>query len=87
MEQLFQDALAFMRIHGKPDLFVTLTTNPKWPEKINELEDFQTPNDRPDLIAKVFNIKLKSLLEDLLTKKVLGSVSAHIYVIECQKRE
>ena len=86
MEQLFQDAMACMRIHGKPDLFVTFTTNPKWPEIINELEDFQTPNDRPDLIAKVFNIKLKALLEDLLIKKVLGAVSAHIYVIEWQKR-
>ena len=86
MEQLFQDAMACMRIHGKPDLFVTFTTNPKWPEIVNELEDFQTPNDRPVLISKVFNINLTALLGDLLIKKVLGSVSAHIYVIEWQKR-
>ena len=32
MEKLFQDAMACVRIHGKPDLFVTFTTNPKWPE-------------------------------------------------------
>ena len=86
MEQLFQDAMACMRIHGKPDLFITFTTNPKWPEIVNELEDFQSPNDRPDLISKVFNIKLKALLEDLLVKKVLGAVSAHINVVEWQKR-
>ena len=86
MEQLFQDAMACMRIHGKPDLFVTFTTNLQWPEILQELEDFQTPNDRPDLISKIFNIKLIALLDDLLVKKVLGAVAAQIYVIEWQKR-
>ena len=55
-------------------------------EILQELEDFQTPNDRPDLISKIFNIKLIALLDDLLVKKVLGAVAAQIYVIEWQKR-
>ena len=37
MEQLFQDAMAAIRVHGKPDLFITFTANPKWPEIIAEL--------------------------------------------------
>jgi hypothetical protein len=55
MEQLFQEAMSCMRVHGKPDLFVTFTANPKWPEIICELDKGQEPNDRPDLITRVFN--------------------------------
>ncbi len=86
MEQLFQDAMSCMRIHGKPDLFVTFTANPKWPEILCELETFQESNDRPDLISRVFNLKLKALINDILKNGIFGKVEAHIYVIEWQKR-
>ena len=39
---------------------------------------------RPDLVARVFHIKLKSLLEDL-KKGMLGTITAMIHVIEFQK--
>ena len=32
MCQLYQDAMAIVRKKGKPDLFITFTCNPKWPE-------------------------------------------------------
>jgi hypothetical protein len=48
MEQLFQDSMACIRVHGKPDLFITFTANPKWPEITNELLSGQEANDRPD---------------------------------------
>ena len=32
MQQQYQDAMATMRRHGKPDLFITFTHNPKCPE-------------------------------------------------------
>ena len=86
MEQLFQDAMACIRIYGKPDLFITFATNPKWPEIVCELEPFQVPNDRPDLISRVFNLKLKALLDDILNKNIFGNVVSHIYVIEWIKR-
>jgi hypothetical protein len=86
MEQLYQDAMACMRVHGKPDLFVTFTANPNWPEVLCELKKFQKPNDRPDLITRVFNIKLKNLMNDIIRDKIFGSTVAHIYVIEWQKR-
>ena len=86
MEQLCQDAMASMRAHGKPDAFVTFTTNPKWPEITDELESWQDSNDRPDLISRVFNLKLKALMRDILEFHVLGRTVAHIYVIEWQKR-
>lgn len=32
MNMNFQDAIAICRVHGPPNLFVTFTCNPKWPE-------------------------------------------------------
>ena len=46
----------------------------------------QTYTGRPDLVARVFRLKLKSILEDLLGNDVLGVVIGYIYVIEFQKR-
>lgn len=86
MAMLFQDAMACMRVHGKPDLFITFTANPKWPEVLCELKENQEPNDRPDLVTRVFKMKLKQLIDDLLSNHIFGLVSAHIYVIEWQKR-
>lgn len=86
MMQLYQDSMAIVRKFGKPDLFVTFTCNPKWPEIENELGEFQQANDRPDIVVRVFKMKLKELLNDILEKDVLGKVVAHIYVVEFQKR-
>ena len=32
MHQLYQDAMGLIRKFGKPDLFITFTCNPHWPE-------------------------------------------------------
>lgn len=42
MQQHCQDAMAIVRRYGKPDLFVTMTCNPKWKEIQENLE----PNQR-----------------------------------------
>jgi hypothetical protein len=86
MQQLYQDSMACIRTHGKPDLFITFTCNPAWPEIEKELLKHETANDRPDLVSRVFNLKLKALCDDLLKKNILGLTVAHIYVIEWQKR-
>ena len=86
MQQLFQDAMSIVRELGKPDLFVTFTCNPKWAEITRELMPDQTAADRPDLMARVFKLKLKALLDDLITVGVLGKTVADIGVVEYQKR-
>jgi len=87
MQQLYQDAMAIVRAYSStPDYFITFTCNPKWPEITSELFPNQTAVDRPDLTTRVFHIKLKELLDDLLKKKVLGEVVAMIHVVEFQKR-
>jgi len=70
---------------GKPDLFVTFTCNPKWKEIIDALLPRQTAKDRPDLVTRVFNLKLDTLLKDI-KDSVIGNVIAKIWVIEFQKR-
>ncbi|GKA77871.1 ATP-dependent DNA helicase PIF1 [Tanacetum coccineum] len=77
----YQDAMALCRAYGNPDLFITFTSNPKWPEILEMLTYFpgQKPHDRPEIGTRVFKIKLTELLDDL-TKKMF------VYVIEFQKR-
>jgi hypothetical protein len=85
MGQLYQDAMARVRKFGKPDLFVTFTYNPKWKEITNALLSGQTAKDRPELVTRVFNLKLDALLKDI-KDGVLGNVITKIWVIEFQKR-
>ena len=86
MAQLYQDAMALVRRFGKLDLFITFTCNPAWDEITRELLQGQTANDRPDLSARVFNLKLRALLDDIIKTKVFGKVVAYVYSIEFQKR-
>lgn len=59
MHQKYQDAMAIVRDKGKPDLFITITCNPKWIEIQRELYPGQTASDRPDLVARIFRLKIQ----------------------------
>ncbi|GBN81135.1 hypothetical protein AVEN_116062-1 [Araneus ventricosus] len=87
MQQNYQDAMAMVRKFGKPDLFLTFTCNPSWFEVLNCMEGVQRPEDRPDIIIRVFNMKLKELLEGICKHGIFGTVLIYIYVIEFQKRD
>ncbi|EEC75756.1 hypothetical protein OsI_12651 [Oryza sativa Indica Group] len=82
----YMDAMALVQKYGKPDVFLTMTSNPKWDEITRELEPGQTPQDRPDLVVRVFRAKLEDLKKQLFEKHILGKVIAHVYVVEFQKR-
>ncbi|XP_060876853.1 uncharacterized protein LOC132949788 [Metopolophium dirhodum] len=75
-----------VRSKGKPDLFITFTCNPRWPEITENLAAHSVANDRPELVARVFNRKLQELLSDLTVNRVFGNVGAYVYTIEFQKR-
>ena len=81
----YQDAMAICKEFGKPTYFITFTANPNWSEVRNSLLPGQSPADRPDLIARVFNLKLKILM-DCLKKGLLGESVAYCSTIEFQKR-
>lgn len=86
MAQLYQDAMALVRTFGKPDLFITITCNPSWPEIKRELLEGQQASDRPDLVSRIFSIKLQDILDDINKSHILGEVQAYCYSIEFQKR-
>ena len=82
----FLDAMAIVRVLGKPDYFITMTCNPRWPEITAELREGQSPEDRPEVTARVFRQKLTALLDTLNKGAVFGSVKAHCATVEFQKR-
>jgi hypothetical protein len=86
MQQNYQDAMAIVRKHGKPDLFITFTCNPNWNEVALALKKGQVPNDRPDIVARVFKQKLNQLIYDLNQNHIFGVPIVHAHVIEFQKR-
>jgi hypothetical protein len=65
MVRNYQDAMAIYRWAGCPDAFITFTCNPQWPEIKRALPLGQRPQDRPDLVTRVFKIKLKELINDI----------------------
>ncbi|XP_065679109.1 uncharacterized protein LOC136093842 [Hydra vulgaris] len=86
LKENFEDVMAVIKKYGKPDIFITSTCNPKWREIVENLNPGQTANDRPDLVCRVFKMKLKFFLEDIFKHGVLGKVVSHVQVIEFQKR-
>ncbi|XP_031116659.1 uncharacterized protein LOC116020319 [Ipomoea triloba] len=96
MVQNYQDAMAICRWIGYPSLFIMaicrwigflLTCNPKWPEIERFLQARRLKaEDRPDIICRVFKMKLNALIKELRKDNIFGSVLAVIYTIEFQKR-
>ncbi|GJX19501.1 uncharacterized protein Tco_0222178 [Tanacetum coccineum] len=86
MRRRFLDAMTLVQDDGKPDIFLTMTCNPSWPEILEHLEPGQKAYDRPDVVARVFHAKLEDLKDQLFNKHIIGVVKAHVYVIEFQKR-
>ncbi|XP_021761438.1 uncharacterized protein LOC110726294 [Chenopodium quinoa] len=78
MAHHYQDAIAIVRFLGPPDLFITFTYNPNWPKIVNEIftRGSRRTEDRPDIIARVFKIKLKRMLRDLKDERKFGKVIA-----------
>jgi hypothetical protein len=81
-----QDAMALIGYFGRPTFFITFTANPKWKEIQEELLPGQTAIDRPDLMARVFNMKANALREHLCKKHIFGHAVARVWTIEYQKR-
>ena len=86
MQQHFQDSMAIARYFGQVDIFMTVTTNPLWPEIMRELLPGQTAYDRPDLVLRVFQMKKKAIIDFIYKHGIFGSAVAYVYTIEFQKR-
>ncbi|XP_074373675.1 uncharacterized protein LOC141714026 [Apium graveolens] len=86
--QNYQDAMVICKWEGYPNLFITFTCNPKWPE-INDMLQLigqKDDSNRVDVICRVFEIKLFRLMQDLKREEPFGRIIASLYTIEFQKR-
>ncbi|KAL7096997.1 hypothetical protein ACP275_10G115200 [Erythranthe tilingii] len=79
----FVDAPQICNWIGFPTLFIAITCNPQWPEIQRVLKDTNLrPEDRPDILCRVFKMKLDSMMSEI--KK--GCIFRHVCTIEFQKR-
>jgi hypothetical protein len=81
----FMDAVALVARYGRPNFFVTMTCNPYWPKISNQLLPRQTPQDRLDLVARVYHANLCDLHDFMIVKGHFGKVAALAHVTEFQK--
>jgi hypothetical protein len=72
----YLDAVALPRRFGKPDLFITMTANPQWPEITSALPEGSHWTHHPDIVARVFNLKLLAMISLIVKKKIFGDVRA-----------
>ncbi|KAH7666932.1 DNA helicase protein [Dioscorea alata] len=88
MFEKYQDAMAICRFFGYPKLFITFTCNPRWSEITDTLSSIlgQRPEDRPDIVSRVFRIKVRHLMDDLIKNHHFGPLKAVFYIAEFQKR-
>ena len=85
MQGICQDGLAVHHWTKGTDFFITMTANPHWPEIEAALLPGQRPEDRPDIICRVFHAKWNELIKDI-RGGCLGKCTGLIYSNEFQKR-
>jgi hypothetical protein len=84
MAQEYKDAMAIVRKKGKNgiDYFLTMTANPDWDEITASLPKDENGRplhkaiDRPDIVARVFKMKLDEMLKDIFEKKIFGKIAS-----------
>lgn len=76
----FHDAVAITRVYGRTDIFLTFTSNPKWPEiaEALRLEPGHKYIDRYDLVVRVYHMKLQDLLADIKDGSAFGPINAGV---------
>jgi hypothetical protein len=79
-----QDAMALCKKFGYPDLFLTITCNPKWDEIQRHLSKSRNyASFRPDICCRVFQLKLKQMMNDFKKGQIFGRVVASKIFIVC----
>jgi hypothetical protein len=83
---LFLNAMSLPRRFGKPDLFITMTANPNWEDIQQQIPANSHWMHHPDIVARVFMLKVASLIADIKDRQIFGEVAAIVWRIEWQKR-
>lgn len=86
MRERCADTMTMFAHIGPPDLFITMTANKEWPEIKESLETYEKVEDRPDVVARVFQQKVDELIKVVCKDQILGKCLGYAYSIEFQKR-
>jgi hypothetical protein len=70
---LYHDAMALPAHFSRPDIFLTMTCNPRWSEIVNSLPAGADPLHHSDIVARVFYNKWMALLHDITHDHIFGS--------------
>ena len=82
----------FPRCHGvsptilAPNLFITFSCNPKCKEIHDSLLPGQKSEDRPDIVARAYQMQMKEMKRDIVDNKAFGTVVSYQNIVEFQKR-
>ncbi|GJW10927.1 ATP-dependent DNA helicase PIF1 [Tanacetum coccineum] len=77
IRQNYMDAMASCRWYGCLDLFITITCNPNWPDIVRYIrENNLTSTNRPDVVLRVFKMKLDQLMKDVKELPLFRRVQA-----------
>jgi hypothetical protein len=82
--QLYLDAMALPCRYHKPDLFITITCNPNWPEIAAAVPVGSHWRFHPDIVGRVFMLKFKSILDEITVHEIFGPVLAFVWRVEWQ---
>ena len=79
----FQETMAICKTIGYLELFVTFACNPKWPKITRFVEsNGLRPDDRPDVLSRVFKMNLDRLIKDLMTENAFGkAIGGKVFII------
>ncbi|CAG9773329.1 unnamed protein product [Ceutorhynchus assimilis] len=82
----YMDCMALCRKLKRPSTYLlTFTANRQWAEITEELQRLGKGTDDvcnfPDIVCRVFEQKLNSLMRDLLTRQILGKVEAYVTIV------
>ena len=59
----------------------------EWPEISENLMPGQTAQERPDLCSRVFNMKVKEFMEDIVKREIFGTVAGIVCGFLCDLSE
>jgi len=93
LRALIDDGLAVVSHLGKPNLFITITTNTNWPEfqreRIRARQRGHThynPTEDPVFVTRVFHARFFKILAWLKSYKVIGKTIYLMWGVDFQKR-
>ena len=82
--QRYYDAMAVVLARQRPDLFITVTGTIQ-SDELRRLRDGRSKADLVCIANRIFAIKLKRFLHDVVKKQIFGRVVGEIWIIESKK--